>query len=328
MRRRSSPSSSFELFLDTICNTFGGILFIAILIAIQIRQTEGRIETPLESASPEKIAELQQKLENIVSEIESAKDLREIVRKTMPEPANEDAGNQLNRYNELTEIKTKKLAEKTELTEEYFTLNRQNVELEQKIKENESRLQNYETEKETLETAIKEIKIDSARLEHTITTLKNNIDDLTQKISQKESDKNTEDNLNTKIRREKVSVTTLYDTEDYKMQAGFMLRYNRLYCVSNRSDFNFSTDEFIGKPKPDHGIPLNDSAECRRQIINLLKHYTPASFYIAAITYRDSFDYFYIFRDIISEKGFEIQILPSSDNNIWLRSGGKRGQVQ
>lgn len=328
MRRRSSSSSSFELFLDTICNTFGGILFIAILIAIQIRQTEERIETPLESVSPEKIAELQQTLDDIVSEIKSAKDLRETVRKTMPEPTSEDVKNLLNRYNELTDIKTKKLAEKTELTEEYLTLNRQNAELEQKIKENENLLQYYETEKETLETTIQKNKIDSAHLERTITISQNNIDDLTQKISQKENDKNTEDNLNTKIRREKVSLTTLHDIEDHKKEVGFMLRYNRLYNINNRYDFNFSTDEFVGEPKPDHGIPLNDSAECRRQIINLLQNYSPSLSYIAAITYRDSFDNFYIFRDIVSENNFEIRIMPSPDDAIWVRNGGERGQGQ
>jgi hypothetical protein len=107
-----------------------------------------------------------------------------------------------------------------------------------------------------------------------------------------------------------------------------MLRYNRLYRISNRSDFNFSTDEFVGEPKRNHGIPLNDSAECRKQIINLLQYYSPTSSYIAAITYRDSFEYFYIFRDIVSEKGFEIQIMPSPNNSVWFRRGGEQGQVQ
>ncbi|MDR2757102.1 MAG: hypothetical protein LBC20_15505, partial [Planctomycetaceae bacterium] len=189
MCRRSSSQSSFELFLDTICNTFGGILFIAILIAIQIRQTEGIIEVPAESASPEKIEALQQIFDNIVSEIESAKDIQETIRKTMPEPVSEDAKNQINRYNKLTEIKTKKLAEKTKLTGEYLTLNQQNAELEQKIKEYERLVQYYETEKEELETAIQKIKSNSTRLEHTIITSQNNINDLTKKISQKENDK-------------------------------------------------------------------------------------------------------------------------------------------
>lgn len=37
MTRREPENSSFELFLDTICNTFGGIVFLAILLALMIQ---------------------------------------------------------------------------------------------------------------------------------------------------------------------------------------------------------------------------------------------------------------------------------------------------
>ncbi|MBT4768856.1 MAG: hypothetical protein HOO04_10925, partial [Phycisphaerae bacterium] len=34
MRRRESPESSLDLLLDTICNMFGMIIFIAVLAAV------------------------------------------------------------------------------------------------------------------------------------------------------------------------------------------------------------------------------------------------------------------------------------------------------
>ncbi len=40
MRRRlgrKTEQSSFDLFLDTICNAFGGIMFIAILVSILLQ---------------------------------------------------------------------------------------------------------------------------------------------------------------------------------------------------------------------------------------------------------------------------------------------------
>ncbi|MFG0262330.1 MAG: hypothetical protein ACF788_08060, partial [Novipirellula sp. JB048] len=37
MRSQRDTTSSFDLFLDTICNTFGGIVFLAILLAIMIQ---------------------------------------------------------------------------------------------------------------------------------------------------------------------------------------------------------------------------------------------------------------------------------------------------
>lgn len=38
-RRRRASDDSLELLLDTICNTFGGIVFIAMLVAILVRET-------------------------------------------------------------------------------------------------------------------------------------------------------------------------------------------------------------------------------------------------------------------------------------------------
>jgi len=37
MKRAPDATSSFDLFLDTICNTFGGIVFIAILLAVMVQ---------------------------------------------------------------------------------------------------------------------------------------------------------------------------------------------------------------------------------------------------------------------------------------------------
>ncbi|HUY34066.1 MAG TPA: hypothetical protein VMV69_15060 [Pirellulales bacterium] len=48
-RRRGAPASSLDLLLDTICNTFGGVLFLAILTVILL-QMSGR---EAENASPE-----------------------------------------------------------------------------------------------------------------------------------------------------------------------------------------------------------------------------------------------------------------------------------
>ena len=45
-RRRRTRTSSLELLLDTICNTFGGVLFLAILVTVLLRTT-----SKLESAS-------------------------------------------------------------------------------------------------------------------------------------------------------------------------------------------------------------------------------------------------------------------------------------
>ena len=46
-RRRSGPASSLDLFLDTICNTFGGIMFLAILLSVLV-QMRSKEPKPIE----------------------------------------------------------------------------------------------------------------------------------------------------------------------------------------------------------------------------------------------------------------------------------------
>ncbi|MGB7328868.1 MAG: hypothetical protein WBD31_28575 [Rubripirellula sp.] len=72
-RKRLADESSFDLFLDTICNTFGGIVFVAILLAVLI-QTRARVAAPdqLDRAlSPRQVRELIQKLDELTAQHDS-----------------------------------------------------------------------------------------------------------------------------------------------------------------------------------------------------------------------------------------------------------------
>ena len=44
-RKQQNDNGSLELLLDTICNTFGGILFISLLVVILLNTTSEKIET-------------------------------------------------------------------------------------------------------------------------------------------------------------------------------------------------------------------------------------------------------------------------------------------
>ena len=50
-RNRSRQDSSLELLLDTICNTFGGILFISLLVIILLQTTTPRRDEPVPPTS-------------------------------------------------------------------------------------------------------------------------------------------------------------------------------------------------------------------------------------------------------------------------------------
>ncbi len=49
-RRRTGQASSLDLFLDTICNAFGGIMFLAILLSVLV---QNRTKQPSEVKTPQ-----------------------------------------------------------------------------------------------------------------------------------------------------------------------------------------------------------------------------------------------------------------------------------
>lgn len=70
MSKNDQASASFELFLDTICNTFGGIVFLAILLAIMI-QTRSIVSTEQpddRQATPDQIRSAVSELEALARE--------------------------------------------------------------------------------------------------------------------------------------------------------------------------------------------------------------------------------------------------------------------
>lgn len=51
-RKRRTDDSSLELLLDTICNTFGGVLFLAMLVSLMLTQTRRSVDGQPATAAP------------------------------------------------------------------------------------------------------------------------------------------------------------------------------------------------------------------------------------------------------------------------------------
>lgn len=75
MARTSQPTDSLELLLDAICNTFGAILFIALLVVILLQQA-GR--TPQTDTSPERspaeLARLEHELDSLRDRVQQLRE--------------------------------------------------------------------------------------------------------------------------------------------------------------------------------------------------------------------------------------------------------------
>ena len=71
---RFNNSDSTGLLLDTVCNVFGGIILIAILVALLAQETESQI--PSESINSAKVQLLERKLDRKMAEVATLKERR------------------------------------------------------------------------------------------------------------------------------------------------------------------------------------------------------------------------------------------------------------
>ncbi|HBJ36005.1 MAG TPA: hypothetical protein DDZ51_14905 [Planctomycetaceae bacterium] len=146
MKRKPSESSSFDLFLDTVCNAFGGIVFLAILLAllIQTRQVvKSDDPTPQQPTSADEMRKLVSQLDDLTAKHATlAVTLDEI-----PDPVSESLGGEF-------EVLTNQI---DEIEQQLKELSRENTravgKLSEQIKANETQKSNAISSSETLAQA-------------------------------------------------------------------------------------------------------------------------------------------------------------------------------
>lgn len=323
--RRQNTQSSFDLFLDTVCNTFGGILFIAILIAIQIRQVEAP-PSP-ESCSPERIAELLQRAEEISIEIQSAVVLLETVRKTIPEPIDENARNLVATYSELLADKNSLVTKKSELTQDCLAHAQENADLERDLKKIEEKLQQLEARESRLTQTVQDLQNRQRDLQRKADDAKKLLSDLETEVAQKTDKVQDKHDPDKNSRKEELYLPKMQDSGHLRPYY-LVLRYNRLYIVEQRDDFNYRGN-MLGVPKRDRGFFVDESDIAGRKIRDAIRMQSPSRNYIAIFVYGDSVESFYAVRDILISADFRYELIPSPDDTPWsFGSGPGSAQIQ
>ena len=318
MRRRRNTQSSFDLFLDTVCNTFGGVLFIAILIVIQVRHT---VEQPAQkTCSPEQTAELLQRMEELAAEIESATVLLESIRKTMPEPTGEEDHQIAATYSELLEKKNDYVAKKTERTRNYLAQVKENADLTQLLNEIKAKLDERKNTESQLTQTIQSLQSEQQALEQKTNEQRNLVRSLETEVAQKTDRVRDKQNPDNHSRKEELFLPKLQDAGQLR-PFYLVLRFNRLYVVENRDDFDYNLN-FLGTPKKSRGFAVDDMDVVKRQIRNTFQSKSPAVNYIGVFVYGDSVDSFYIIRDEIVGAGFRYELIPSPDDAPWAFGAG------
>ncbi|MDR0328828.1 MAG: hypothetical protein LBI05_11080 [Planctomycetaceae bacterium] len=323
MKKRRSANSSLELFLDTICNVFGGILFIAILIAIQIQQTDGIVK-PIESSSPEKIAEMRQKLDQISADIAASKVLFDTLQSTMPrskDPAEQECADM---FYKLSSAKGASAIKKAKLIQQQLAAEKDMLDWEETIKNVETTLLQKISERQKLEMEVEQQEQDQQVVKASVETLQNEMNELNRQLAQKERNLN---DTAARQRNEIIYLPKLRDAGDKKPEY-FVLRFNRLYHVQNRDDFDY-IGNMLGIPKRNRGILVENSDAVKMQILTLLQGNNSSTHFISVFVYGDSAEQWYIIRDMIIASQFEYELTPTADDTPWSFGGsGGSSSVQ
>lgn len=305
MSRRTSQTDSLDLLLDTICNTFGGVLFIAILVVILLQLSGEPQSAPAQApVSPDLYRQLQNRHSAAASELAELRKTAASRDTIISEFAPEEIRNLVQERREAT-------AQRDELQAKLDDLTAGNLAAAEDIAR--TRTSNRELQKSLAEAR-----------EHR-KTLERQIEEL----------------RNSRVRHMALPVAR---SNFGKGEVAVVVRYGRVYVWHRYGRFGLrlglNTDDFvvidedevsgaiITQPKPTAGIPLDDTEVTQRNVRARLGSFSPDDTIIAVVVRPDSFGQFQYLRDTLIEMGFEYRLMPAAEGEAIVDRGGSGGKVQ
>lgn len=306
---RAKQSNSSELFLDTITNTFGGILFILLFVVVLLKMTQERSITSesqavstieLESRRLELLT-LKQQWETMEEQLRLAMEFRD--RLISPEKAT-----LFSRWNEL-----KKESEE---------LDRSNSEMLREMVVQETQSREEETKREQLLKQTEQLTQDISHLNRQTEHLK---------IQWEEA-----------ITRQNEETTLPRMTSTSLEQIGLVIRYKRLYLWhrydSNLNRLSLNEDDFTvieeeesiihSTPLPWRGIPINGSNQSQEAIRKLLSRFSPSRFYLTIVVFNDSYSEYHVVSRDFKKWGYRIDPHLISPGRLIIDRGGTDSRSQ
>ena len=321
-RRRRGEDSSLELLLDTICNTFGGVLFLAILVSLLLKTTRSRTEQastadqpPRPAISTADVIRLSTEARELTAQLERLEgDLAQVrgFAKAFAIPGFDESLAKLH-----AEARKQRELETTR-AEMLVTISAD------KTASATAAAGAMASEKEQAQTKASAqeaaVKLDRAEQEHA--ELMKAAEILQKKIN----DKNVVQSAG-KAPRER-------DTN--KIEFALFLRYGRVYRVHihsngervvNTEDFTVTEGltENEARAKPGAGIDVAAS-DAGVRLKAMLSHYPPQAWYAAIAVFPDSFDAFQLLKSRLVANGYEYRVI-AVDSPL-RDTGGSGGRVQ
>lgn len=293
MRRDTSANgSSLELLLDTICNTFGGVVFIALLVILLLQQTVQRPSAESETAELE--AEVEQaKLQQTLEALRSSQRAMETMAQELFTPEALELAKQLQQERRTNE----------ELADEIATL--------------EANAERITREAELAQAATAELQRRLAETKRKLTDAETRRWELARQL-ESERAKHTRD----------IRLSAVRTVSSLRGQVILTVRFGRLYYIARGfTGVPQSTDDvrvievkenvYVFDEVPGRGIPLDGSPESERKVRELLAPFPPTAYILAVNVRADSFEEFRHLRDIIVRQGYDYTLVPCTPENAF-----------
>jgi hypothetical protein len=316
-RRRRADDSSLELLLDTITNTFGGILFIAILLSLLLKsssRTAAEATSQSQPMSAVEQAELESQLADLQQDVES---LRRRVA-SAPHPADSQAED--SDLGKLSAAVETAVAERTQAVKNTIESQREAATATEQI--------------EMLEKDQKSIEETLAEAEHRLSAAREEAARLAAAAVQLDRQQQA-----TEI-EQTVSLPNLRPSQ--KSEVGLYVRFDKLFMMHkwrNGERLGPNTDQFVIVPLPD-GAGARQVARPRpatgkdvtaatidEDLRQLLKSFSPDRFVIGLVVFDDSFDVFQLIKAALVRNGYEYKPMALWSGEAIVDSGG-RGEAQ
>lgn len=296
-RARDTGESSLELLLDTICNTFGGVLFVALLVAVLLQLSHSKLSASMDSENANiSLLQLQQQAEDARAELRRLRRVQTLQQEMLRDLVPEDYQDELERL---------------------FSLRRQQAELEEQLAELRDKSINAQVQINKIASEIERL---DAAIEESI-----------------ERTHELEKQLEVAIKENTQTVDLPRARATTKTEIAVAIRYGRLYFVHryrdsaddrtpNWQDFvliSEGVDDFHLTPKPYAGIEIEETERFRRALLERLKPLPSREVYIACAVWEDSFEEFGVLREFIVDSGYEYRLIPVEQGD-----GIKEGYVE
>ena len=319
-RRRRDKDSSLELLLDTITNTFGGILFIAILLSLLLKSSSRTAHEATSRSEPMSAVE-QAALESRVADLQQDAAIlrRRVGAATQPGDSQAD-DSLLGKLSAAAATVETAVAKRAEAVRNTLESQREAASATEQC--------------ETLEQDRKAVKKRLEEAENRLATAREEAARLAEAALQLDRPPGATEIVQT------VGLPSLRPS--VKTEVGLYVRFDKIFMMhawQNGQRMGPNTAQFVivalpdgesvrqvARPKPDAGMLVN-AATITTDLRRLLQPFSPDQFVISMVVFEDSFDVFQLIKSTIVQIGYDYRPRGLKPGGSVVDHGG-RGEAQ